>query len=238
MKLRQIISESLREEVREYFELIPNTLDIVSTPKGIDIHGSIKANDAGRDLKKLPWKINFCNSLIMGVSSNLRSLENFPNKAFNIITINGCTALKSLATSTPIHVTGAFKARNTLIENLEGAKITTPLLDLPRCPKLKNVIGNAGKIGRIILTDCPVFEQDPTTIDADEVVVDPSISFMMPIVRAILFREKQRPLIDIETTMNPKWEYILSKYSGKGPKEIVNLIRELHDEGYSGNAKL
>ena len=232
MKLRQIINEN--SKISTYFDC---SGIVEKREGGIVCLGNMIVNTPGKQITELPWKIDSCRDFIMKFS-RLRNLKNFPRKAFMIdVAVND--ALKSLASEDPITVKTIFDGSSLKIENLDGVKISADILNLRNCRSLKHATGYEGAgINNLYLTYCENFEQDPKSITwAKKIFIYPTKCKKMPLIKSILFADSNLPKIEFEGSSNDMID-IIQTYKNKGLREIVNLMRELRDAGYKGNARI
>ena len=232
-------------EVNRFFEFAPG-ITITKSDKGYDISDSIKLKEEFKiKLKELPFKINYIHGTLDLEGSFITSLKNFPNIGKKI-DVSHCPRLHSLASPEPIKI-DEFRAVKLDIVNLEGVQISTNTLELDNCSSLRTLRGLKGTVNYIYLYNCPQLEQDPIemiqTIEGiKKVVITPLISTKVPMVKSILFAlddESARIRFSMpRCEEGDRLTDIITKYNMKGASQIVNLIRELRDAGFGGNARI
>ena len=244
MKLRQIIYENqVIQEIERYFtsdgKKAPLRSIIINSYGEIDIDGNACLRE-GKQLKRLPWKINRVEGTFDMQESDLESLENFPSKTHNI-QIDGCEHLYSLASDHDINSKSVF-ANQIPIKNLKGARLQVEnFLYVRGCKNLESLEGNQGYIKDVDITHCPNFIQDPMTLGCSVVMADDSCT-KLPLIRGLLlsqnFGTPQNPKLIFHCINSPQLKRICDKYYMKGPSQIVNLMRELRDAGFKDHARL
>lgn len=236
MKLKQFIKEASDNIadvnlIKKYFD-IEGT--ITPSDRGLVIEGSMDIKDRVY-LDELPVKIHSVSGNFNIAACKLKSLKNFPATA-NKIDVSGNAELTSLTTDEPI-TCQTFSANEVGITSLDNVKINARTMFLRECENLQSVLGNSGQIKRIDISGCPQLQQDPTLIPGIELVrINPYTAKNVPLVRIILDTS-----VDVkfeEDTVDKNLEKIITKYRHQGPSKVLDLIRELRDAGYKGNARV
>ena len=246
MKLRQIINENqIINEIRKSFSqdgrgIIPIE-EIIETPDGYNLKGPVRINEKN-SFKKLPWKINIVRGDFDMQGRKLESLENFPREA-RIIIVDDSENMTSLESSDIIDA-NTLEANNIPIRNLKGAKLHVVVANFTNCHNLQSLEGNERNLYTVDISNCSHFSQDPMTITKCSIIKANSNCVKLPLVKAILFSNTNyngpKFIFDFDYNFHRAalLREIYNKYLGKGPSQIINLIRELNDAGFKDHARI
>lgn len=236
MKLKQIIKES--NELAQLNKLFDG--DIREGSTGIDVNGDLYAKD-GKDIKSLPVQLNSISGELVLTGVKLTDLKNFPRKVKTAYLDNNPN-LTSLATDYPVDMTGGtVDAKNTGVTDLTGFQITgLSTLKLSNCKSLTSLDGTTERIQLVDVKGCPNLNADLTKYkNIDKIVTD--VNSNLPIVKLLISGlAGTTPLIQLakSPSTSPALWKIIQKYQGKGPENILNIMRELRDAGFAENARI
>jgi hypothetical protein len=242
MKLKKVIKENadLKSKLKEYFDIDGN---VSETANGISVDGDVHLKDK---LQIKPDELPFAFDKISGTldlsNGNLTNLNNFPREVGDVF-LDSNPKLTSLATQYPItSLTGEFYAKKTGITDLAGFRVNNiRKLDLSTNEKLKSLDGTSVNIGIVILKKCNAFLQTDLTkyTNIKQIQIEVGSGTTFPLTRILAFGSV-KPIITLLHTSGTElglWK-IIEKYKGKGPENILDIMRDLRDAGYESNARL
>lgn len=242
MKSKQVIKENadLKSKLEEYFD-IDGTVS--ETANGISVDGDVFLKDKLKvKFNELPFAFDKISGTLDLSNGNLTNLNNFPREVGDVF-LDENPKLTSLATQYPVtSLNGEFYAKNTGITDLNGFQVNNiRKLDLSTSKQLKSLDGTSVNIGMVILKKCESFLQTDltkyTNIKQIQIDVTPGASF--PLTRILAFGSVKPVITLLQTSGTDRglWK-IIEKYKGKGPENILDIMRDLRDAGFERNARL
>ena len=233
------------DDIKKFFDI---NGDISITPEGIDVDGDVYSLEK----KKLPnGVVPFKFNVVRGTFDmqdyyDLKSLENFPNKA-RTINISFNKGLADLTGGENI-TCEKFEAESAALQSLQGCP-TAVHYDFTGCEKLTSSDGiPTTAIQSIQLKDCPNVTSVGNLIDSmPRDFTDKSLLSWnpnLPLVGIVLYMGAPNRL-KFSLGLNgggsrqqmAALEKVLTEYRGRGLSVAMELIRALRDAGFSGNAK-
>jgi hypothetical protein len=239
MKLKQIIKENsdLKSKLQQYFKVDG---DVSETANGISVDGNVDFEE-GVNLTELPFAFDKISGTLDLSAGKLRNLNNFPREVGDVF-LDSNPDLTSLATQYPVvSLTGNFSAKNTGITDLAGFQVNNiRKFNLSINKQLKSLDGTSVNIGTVLLTKCNALQADLTKYtNIKEIQADIVSGTTFPLTRILAFGSIA-PSIKLQKgdTADPGLWKIIQKYQGKGPENVLDIMRDLRDAGYKNNARI
>jgi hypothetical protein len=234
MKLKQIIKENEDTSlIKKYFDE-SGFSKIEVTPDGVNVEGDLIFRSETLQVEELPVKLNIVTGNVDLMGSGIKTLKNIPNSCNSLnVSYNGLT---SLATDTPL-VVNSLAADGTNITDLSGIKLNgLQYLTLEYCEQLRTLKGLEGvAVKELTLKGCPLFEDDLSRYNIDIVDIELADCKNMPLVFLVAFGKPHIKEVGRDTSPLIK---IAKKYLDKGPSVVLDLVRELRDQGFKNSAKV
>lgn len=234
MRLRQIIKESTDlDQLYDTFMISKGTAS--ETPDGINLSHGLEVR-MGSIIKSFPVQLNIVKGTVFCPDVGLTNLKNFPRKV-DAVTLDRNQTLTSLATDYPVELNGKLSAVWTGITDLTGFKFRgLRYLILSNCHSLTSLDGTSEKIEVVNVAGCPKLTVDLTKYkNIKRIITDirpdrPNMKYLLD------------PRIEFDVSGRPDdqvsvWR-IIQKYQGKVPQNILNIMRELRDAGFSEYARI
>lgn len=236
MRLRQLIRESNAASILSTYFQKDKYESIEETPDGVNVDGNLIVKEDIKNLKHVPIKLNHVTGLFDVMNCGLTSLKNAPNSCASL-SIGENPTLTSLATDTPIDISGELYADDLGITDLSGLNLKNcKSISLNRCKNLKSLAGLGNfNLKELNIKDCGSFEDDLTQYNIEKVNVTLDKSPNMPMV--FLITSGTPKIISLGSDSNPLIK-IAKKYIDKGPTSVLDLIRELRDQGFKNAARV
>lgn len=236
--MKRIIKESTNLSVlKQYFD---TTGTVTETANGISVDGDVEFKE-GKRVKEIPIAFDKISGVFDMTNAGLENLNNFPHEVTGDIFLDNNKSLTSLATSHPVNCYGVVFSKVTGITDLTGFQISNiKSLMLTGSTDLQSLDGSAVGISRVVITRCPSFTADLSQYkNIGTIVFTPAIMSGIPLARILAFGSV-RPVIHIlkdSSTPSALWK-IVDKYQGKGPENILHIMRDLRDAGFDSSARI
>ena len=238
MKQKRIIKESTELSLlKQYFEISGT---VTETANGISVDGDVEFKESKR-VKEIPVAFDKISGTFDMTNAGLENLNNFPNVINGDVFLSNNDLLMSLATAHPVDCRGTIDAKATGITDLTGFQVSNiKNLLLTSCLKLQSLDGALVNIASIVIKKCPAFRADASKYkNVGSITLELDNQTGVPITRILAFGST-RPVIkltEIKSTPPELWK-IISKYQGKGPENILDIMRDLRDAGFDEMAKI
>jgi hypothetical protein len=237
MKVTQLITENTDpiSVLKQYFDVNGK---ITETSNGISVNGDVDLKD-GKRLQEIPLAFDTITGRFDLSAAGLKNLNNFPRKVGRVY-LDDNDDLISLATPYPVRCDGVFSAKSIGIRDLKGFQVTDiNELNLSGCNDLESLDGTSVNINYVDVSKCKSLIADLTKYkNIQEIQIDVVPGTTIPLTKILAFGSST-PEIKLQRTNNVDatlWK-IIQKYQGKGPENILDIMRDLRDAGYERNAR-
>lgn len=236
--MKRIIKESTELSLlKQYFD---TSGTVTETVDGISVDGDVEFKE-GKRIKEIPVAFDKISGTFDMTNAGLENLNNFPNVINGDVFLDNNKSLMSLATAYPVDCRGTFYAKATGITDLTGFQVSNIRnLLLTSCLNLQSLDGALVNIASIVINKCPAFRADVSKYkNVGSIALELDNQIGVPITRLLAFGST-RPVIKLTKHVStpPELWKIVSKYQGKGPENILYIMRDLRDAGFDQLAKI